>query len=274
MTAKKTAANAISFANVLVESGSSAVLGGGTYSILAADGGKVNVTNAGVKSHTYVNASAFTLGSGGLIDENKLYVRGGEAIIDGGRIENKAACNVIVESGKLVLKSGTIACSTEIKTGAQVELNGGRFGDVNVDGTLIVSGAEYENSYPGRDRRIYIYSGGEAKIHGGSCDFIHIYKGGKLTVSGGSCNTLDVEACCWDNVTLRGGSFGEIWVRAYEVLEDQTVKKLDNIGYAQYAVMLDAGKGYQSRGRSKTASRRAPARPRSARFAPAPAPRR
>lgn len=82
-------------------------------------------------------------------------------------------------------------------------------GDVNVDGTLTVSGAEYENSYPGMDRRIYIHSGGEVKIHGGSCDFIHIYKDGKLTVSGGSCNTLDVEVYCWDNVTLRGG-FGEI----------------------------------------------------------------
>lgn len=70
---------------------------------------------------------------------------------------------------------------------------------------------------------------------------------GTLTVSGGSCNTLDVEVYCWDNVTLRGG-FGEIWVRAYEVLEDQTVKKLDNIGYAQYAAMLDAGKGYRKSG--------------------------
>ena len=119
-------------------------------------------------------------------------------------------------------------------------------GDVNVDGTLTVSGAEYENSYPGMDRRIYIHSGGEVKIHGGS--FIHIYKDGKLTVSGGSCNKLDVEAYCWDNVTLRGGAFGEIWVRAYEVLEDQTVKKLDNIGYAQYAAMLDAGKGYRKSG--------------------------
>ena len=71
---------------------------------------------------------------------------------------------------------------------------------------------------------------------------------GTLTVSGGSRNTLDVEVYCWDNVTLRGGGFGEIWVRAYEVLEDQTVKKLDNIGYAQYAVMLDAGKGYRKSG--------------------------
>lgn len=121
-------------------------------------------------------------------------------------------------------------------------------GDVNVDGTLTVSGAEYENSYPGMDRRIYIHSGGEVKIHGGSCDFIHIYKDGKLTVSGGSCSTLDVEVYCWDNVTLRGGAFGEIWVRAYEVLEDQTVKKLDNIGYAQYAAILDAGKGYRKSG--------------------------
>lgn len=71
---------------------------------------------------------------------------------------------------------------------------------------------------------------------------------GTLTVSGGSCSTLDVEVYCWDNVTLRGGGFGEIWVRAYEVLEYQTVKKLDNIGYAQYAVMLDAGKGYRKSG--------------------------
>ena len=102
-------------------------------------------------------------------------------------------------------------------------------GDVNVDGTLTVSGAEYENSYPGMDRRIYIHSGGEVKIHGGSC------------------NKLDVVVYCWDNVTLRGG-FGEIWVRAYEVLEDQTVKKLDNIGSAQYAAMLDAGKGYRKSG--------------------------
>ena len=234
--------------NLTVKDGSVTATGGMLTGTLTVDGGRVDVTNAGIKSHTYVNAGTFTLGSGGLIDEHKLYVRGGEAIINGGRIENKAACDVIAESGKLTLRSGTIACPMEIKAGAQAELIGGRFGDVNVDGTLTVSGAEYEDSYPGMDRRIYIHSGGEAKIHGGSCDFIHIYKGGKLTVSGGSCSTLDVAAYCWDNVTLSGGSFGEIWVRAYEELEDRTVKKLDDIGYAQYAAMLDAGKGYQKSG--------------------------
>ncbi len=234
--------------NLTVKDGNVTATGGMLTGTLTVDGGAVNVTNAGVKSHTYVNAGTFTLGSGGLIDEHKLYVRGGEAIINGGTIENKAACDVIVESGKLTLRSGTIACPMEIKAGAQAELIGGRFGDVNVDGTLTVSGAEYENSYPGMNRRIYIHSGGEAKIHGGSCDFIHIYKGGKLTASGGSCSTLDVAAYCWDNVTLSGGSFGEIWVRAYEELEDQTVKKLDNIGYAQYAAMLAAGKGYRKSG--------------------------
>ena len=346
---EKTAANAISFANVLVESGSSAVLGGGTYSILAADGGTVtlsgssvqvgltlavrnggtliaenvklscsfgvysgtamltnctvesdgiiasgstvnggsltvngsnsivknltvkdgsvtvtggmltgtltvdggtvNVTNTVVKG-AEINAGSFTLGEKAVFDEHELHICGGEAIIDAGDddgIKDNSSCKVIVEGGKLTLRSGEIGCLTEIRTGAQAELNGGNFGIVWVNGTLTVNGAaqkEYKTySY------IEISKGGVAELLSGSCDSVQVYdSSAKLTVSGGSCSTLDVAAYCWDNVTLSGGSFGEIWVRAYEELEDRTVKKLDDIGYAQYAAMLAAGKGYQKSG--------------------------
>ena len=232
--------------DLTVKNGDVTATGGMLTGTLTVDGGTVNVTNAGVKKAT-INDGSFTLGKDGVFDENELRICGGEAIIDAGDkggIKDNTFCDVIVEGGKLTLKSGEIGCITDIRSGAQAALNGGNFGIVWVGGKLTVNDA-VQKKYK-TDSYIEISRGGEAELLSGSCDQI-IVRGGKLTVSDGdgSCNTLDVAAYCWDNVTLSGGSFGEIWVRAYEVLEDQTVKKLDDIGYAQYAAMLDTGKGYQ-----------------------------
>ena len=228
-----------------VKDGKVTVTGGMLSGLLTVDGGTVHVSNTVVKGAA-INAGSFTLGKKAVFDEHELHICGGEAIIDTGDgdgddvgIKDNSSCKVIVEGGKLTLRSGEIGCLTEIKTGAQAELNGGNFGIVWVNGTLTVNGAAQETYKT--DSYIEIRTGGEAELLRGSCDQI-LVRGGKLTVSGGSCDQLSTSFRGWDNVTLSGGSFGTIELPEYETTRDETDWP---VTYTDFASMLAPGKAYQ-----------------------------